>query len=61
MAGLSRKGMIGMLTGRVLDARIAGSVAAAVVAVQNGARVVRVHDVGPTVDALKVIDAVMES
>jgi dihydropteroate synthase len=60
MAGLSRKGMIGTLTGRSAEARVAGSVAAAVVAVQNGARVVRVHDVGPTVDALKVVDAVME-
>lgn len=60
MAGLSRKGMIGTLTGRSTDARVAGSVAAAVVAVQNGARIVRVHDVGPTVDALKVVDAVME-
>jgi dihydropteroate synthase len=60
MAGLSRKGMIGMLTGRSAGARVAGSVAAAVIAVQNGARVVRVHDVGPTVDALKVVDAVME-
>jgi len=60
MAGLSRKGMIGTLTGRSADARVSGSVAAAIVAVQNGARVVRVHDVGATVDALKVIDAVME-
>jgi dihydropteroate synthase len=60
MAGLSRKGMLGTLTGRSADARVAGSVAAAVVAVQNGARIVRVHDVGPTVDALKVVDAVME-
>lgn len=61
MAGLSRKGMIGTLTGRGADARVAGSVAAAVVAVQNGARVVRVHDVGATVDALKVATAVMET
>ena len=60
VAGLSRKGMIGTLTGRPAEARVAGSVAAAIVAVQNGARVVRVHDVGATVDALKVIDAVME-
>jgi len=60
MAGLSRKGMIGTLTGQSADARVAGSVAAAIVAIQNGARVVRVHDVGATVDALKVVDAVME-
>lgn len=60
MAGLSRKRMIGTLTGREANACVAGSVAAAIVAVQNGARVVRVHDVGATVDALKVVAAVME-
>jgi dihydropteroate synthase len=58
-AGLSRKTMIGMLTGRKDPAeRAAGSVAAAVIAVQRGARMVRVHDVAPTVDALKVWHAV---
>jgi dihydropteroate synthase len=58
-AGLSRKTMIGTLTGRKAPAeRTAGSVAAAVIAVQRGARMVRVHDVAPTVDALKVWHAV---
>ena len=58
-AGLSRKAMIGTLTGRKEPAeRAAGSVAAAVIAVQRGARMVRVHDVAPTVDALKVWHAV---
>ena len=58
-AGLSRKTMIGTLTGRKDPAeRAAGSVAAAVIAVQRGARMVRVHDVAPTVDALKVWHAV---
>jgi dihydropteroate synthase len=61
MAGLSRKRMIGTLTGRETDGRVAGSVAAAIVAVQNGARIVRVHDVAATVDALKVVSAVMEN
>lgn len=57
--GLSRKSMIGTLTGRTEPAeRVAGSVAAAVIAVQRGARMVRVHDVSPTVDALKVWHAV---
>ena len=57
--GLSRKHMIGMLTGRVTPAdRAAGSAAAALVAVQRGARMVRVHDVLPTVDALAVWQAV---
>jgi len=54
-AGLSRKGMIGALTGRKLPAeRAAGSAAAALIAVQRGARMVRVHDVAATVDALAV-------
>ena len=58
-AGLSRKTMIGTLTGREEPAeRAAGSVAAALIAVQRGARMVRVHDVAPTVDALKVWHAV---
>jgi dihydropteroate synthase len=54
-AGLSRKSMIGTLTGRQVPAeRMAGSVAAALIAVQRGARMVRVHDVAATVDALAV-------
>lgn len=57
-AGLSRKSMIGHLTGRTEAAqRAAGSVAAALIAVQRGARLVRVHDVAPTVDALAVWQA----
>ena len=58
-AGLSRKSMIGTLTGRKDPAeRAAGSVAAALIAVQRGARIVRVHDVAATVDAVKVWHAV---
>jgi dihydropteroate synthase len=53
-AGVSRKRMIGEITGREVGDRVAGSVAAALVAVQNGARLVRVHDVKETVDALRV-------
>jgi dihydropteroate synthase len=57
--GLSRKAMIGTLTGREGgDARAAGSAAAALVAVQRGAAIVRVHDVAATVDALAVWQAV---
>ncbi|HEY9133332.1 MAG TPA: dihydropteroate synthase [Dyella sp.] len=57
--GLSRKSMIGRLTGREAPAdRVAGSVTAAVIAVQRGARMVRVHDVAATVDALAVWQAV---
>jgi dihydropteroate synthase len=57
VAGLSRKRMIGEITGRPVGERMAGSVAAALVAVQNGASIVRVHDVKETVDALKVLQA----
>ncbi|GAB2582809.1 dihydropteroate synthase [Dyella jejuensis] len=57
--GLSRKSMIGTLTGRSDPAgRAAGSAAAALIAVQRGARMVRVHDVAITADALKVWHAV---
>lgn len=54
MVGVSRKSMIGALTGKPVADRLAGSVAAAVLAVERGARLVRVHDVGATVDALRV-------
>jgi dihydropteroate synthase len=58
MVGLSRKSIVGRLTGRPSGERIYGSVALAVMAVINGARIVRVHDVGATVDALKTVIAV---
>ena len=54
LVGLSRKSMIGTLTGRPVEERLAGSLAAAVLAVERGARLVRVHDVAATVDALRV-------
>ena len=57
LAGLSRKGMLGKLTGRAVDARVHASVAAALAAVTRGADIVRVHDVAATVDALKVWQA----
>ncbi len=58
LAGLSRKASIGAITGREPADRWAGSVAAALAAVARGARIVRVHDVRATVDALKVWQAV---
>jgi dihydropteroate synthase len=58
LAGLSRKGMIGTLTDRGQGERLHGSVAAVLIAAQNGAKLVRVHDVAATVDALKVWNAV---
>ncbi len=57
LAGLSRKRMIGALTGGAEGDRLAGSLAAAVVAAINGARIIRAHDVRPTVDALAVVAA----
>jgi dihydropteroate synthase len=54
MVGMSRKSMIGELTGRVVSHRVSGSVAAAALAVQSGARVLRVHDVAETRDAVAV-------
>lgn len=59
LAGLSRKTTIGALTGRPVDQRMAGSVAAALFAAHQGAAILRVHDVAETVDALKVWQAAM--
>ena len=58
LVGLSRKRMIGALTGREVDERMPGSIAAAALAVAGGARLVRTHDVAPTVDAVRVAEAV---
>jgi dihydropteroate synthase len=57
LAGLSRKAMLGAVTGRDAGARVAASLAAAILAVQGGASIVRVHDVAETADALKVLAA----
>lgn len=61
LVGLSRKRTLGKLTGKEADQLVAAGVAAAVIAVSNGANIVRTHDVGPTVDALRVLDAVRQS
>jgi len=58
LAGLSRKSMLGALTGQEVGQRLSGSVAAALIAVQRGAKIVRVHDVRATVDALKIWNAI---
>ena len=54
LLGWSRKSTLGTITGRDVSQRLVASVAAALAAVQSGARIVRVHDVAATVDALKV-------
>lgn len=58
LVGWSRKSSLGVITGRLVDDRLAASLAAALAAVHNGARLLRVHDVAATVDALKVWGAV---
>jgi dihydropteroate synthase len=58
LVGLSRKSFIGTLTDRDVKDRVHGSVAAALIAAQNGAKIIRVHDVAATVDALKIWNAV---
>jgi len=58
LAGLSRKSLVGALTGRPAGERVHGSVALAILAAIHGARILRVHDVAATVDALNVLAAV---
>ena len=58
LAGLSRKRFLGEITGREVGERLHASVAAAVLAAEYGARILRVHDVAATVDALKLWAAV---
>lgn len=60
LAGMSRKSMLGAITGREVGERQAASIAAALIAVQRGAAIVRVHDVRETADALKILNAVNE-
>jgi len=61
MVGLSRKSLVGRLTGRPLAERLHGSVALAVIAVLNGARIVRAHDVSATADAINTVTAVQDA
>jgi dihydropteroate synthase len=58
MVGLSRKSMLGQLTGRAVGDRLPGSLAAAVLAAQRGVAILRVHDVAATRDVLSVLGAV---
>jgi dihydropteroate synthase len=60
LAGLSRKSMIGTITGRPVDQRLHGSIALATIAILKGARIIRAHDVAPAVDAVKIATAVIE-
>lgn len=57
LAGMSRKSMVGQLLNVAPEERLAGSLACAVVAVMKGAQIIRVHEVKPTVDAVRVVEA----
>ena len=57
--GLSRKSMLGTITGKAVEDRDTASVVAAVLAAQNGADIVRVHDVAKTADGLQVLKRVV--
>ena len=61
MIGVSRKSTLGAITGREVDELLPAGLAAAVMAVDRGASIVRTHDVAETVDALRVARTVMES
>jgi dihydropteroate synthase len=58
LVGISRKTMLGQITGRDINERLSGSIAAAVYAAMHSAKIIRVHDVKETVDALKVVKAI---
>ncbi|WP_251976065.1 dihydropteroate synthase [Salinicola avicenniae] len=60
LVGMSRKSMIGKTLGRAVDERLPGGLALSVMAVERGARIVRVHDVAPTVDAVDMAWAVLQ-
>lgn len=58
LVGVSRKSMLGVITGRPVEQRLAASVAGALIAAQKGAKILRVHDVASTRDALAVWSAI---
>lgn len=61
LVGMSRKSMLGQITGREVSERLPASVAAATIAAIKGAAIIRVHDVRETVDAIKVVTAMEET
>lgn len=61
LIGISRKSTLGAITGRDLEQRLSGSLAAAVMAVDRGASIVRVHDVAETVDAMRIARAIIDA
>ena len=59
VAGVSRKGFIGSILDRPVEGRLMGTAAAVAVAIMKGARLVRVHDVAPLVDVIKIVEAII--
>lgn len=60
LVGLSRKSMLGAITGRPVDERVTGSAVLAALAAERGANIIRAHDVAATVDAIAIVGALME-
>ncbi len=60
LVGLSRKSMLGQITDKEVDERLASSLSSAAIAAMNGAKIIRVHDVEETVDVIKVVQAVLD-
>ena len=61
LVGVSRKSMIGNILQQPVDQRLYGSLALAVMALERGAKILRVHDVAATMDALKIFNAVQDA
>jgi dihydropteroate synthase len=59
LVGVSRKSFIGRILGQGVEGRVNGGLALAALCVQHGARIIRTHDVAPTVEAVRIVDAVM--
>lgn len=60
LVGLSRKSMLGLITGKEVNQRLSASLSAAVIAAMSGATIIRVHDVTETKDALAIVQAVQK-
>jgi dihydropteroate synthase len=60
LVGLSRKSVLGQVTGNDVDSRLYSSIAASVISAMVGAKILRVHDVKATVEALKVVIAIQQ-
>lgn len=61
VVGVSRKAFLGKILGRTIDERLMGTAGAVAIAIMKGARVVRVHDVAPIRDVVKIVEAIMSS